>query len=86
MGSSTVTEEEMALMIEKAAEAGAKKALRDVGLSDEDANVDVKELRNLLDTWRITKRTAVKTIVQAVTYLFLGALITGAYLNFNGKP
>ena len=86
MGSSTVTEEEMALMIEKAAEAGAKKALRDVGLSDDDANVDVKELRNLLDTWRITKRTAVKTIVQAITYLFLGALITGAYLNFNGKP
>jgi len=81
-----VTEKEMALMIEKAAEAGAKKALRDVGLSDDDANVDVKELRNLLDTWRITKRTAVKTIVQAVTYLFLGALITGAYLNFNGKP
>jgi hypothetical protein len=81
-----VTEKEMARMIEKAAEAGAKKALRDVGLSDDDANVDVKELRNLLDTWRITKRTAVKTIVQAVTYLFLGALITGAYLNFNGKP
>ena len=81
-----MTEEEMALMIERAAEAGAKKALRDVGLSDDDANVDVKELRNLLDTWRITKRTAVKTIVQAVTYLFLGALITGAYLNFNGKP
>ena len=81
-----MTEEEMALMVERAAEAGAKKALRDVGLSDEDANVDVKELRNLLDTWRITKRTAVKTIVQAVTYLFLGALITGAYLNFNGKP
>ena len=81
-----MTEEEMALMIEKAAEAGAKKALREVGLSDDDANVDVKELRNLLDTWRITKRTAVKTIVQAVTYLFLGALITGAYLNFNGKP
>ena len=81
-----MTEKEMALMIEKAAEAGAKKALREVGLSDDDANVDVKELRNLLDTWRITKRTAVKTIVQAGTYLFLGALITGAYLNFNGKP
>ena len=81
-----MTEKEMARMIERAAEAGAKKALRDVGLSDDDANSDVKELRNLLDTWRITKRTAVKTIVQAVTYLFLGALITGAYLNFNGKP
>ena len=81
-----MTEKEMEAMIEKAAIAGAKKALREVGLSDDDANSDVKELRNLLDTWRITKRTAVKTIVQAVTYLFLGALITGAYLNFNGKP
>ena len=81
-----MTEKEMARMIEKAAEAGAKKALRDGGLSDDDANGVVKELRTLRDTWRITKRTAVKTIVQAVTYLFLGALITGAYLNFNGKP
>ncbi len=80
-----MTEEEMALMIERAAEAGAKKALRDVGLSDDDANVDVKELRNLLDSFRSAKRTVGKTIVQAFTTLFLAALLAGAYFNFNGK-
>ena len=81
-----MTEEEMALMVERAAEAGAKKALRDVGLSDDDANVDVKELRNLLDSFRSAKRTVGKTIVQAFTTLFLAALLAGAYFNFNDKP
>ena len=81
-----MTEEEMALMVERAAEAGAKKALRDVGLSDDDANVDVKALRNLLDSFRSAKRTVGKTIVQAFTTLFLAALLAGAYFNFNGKP
>ena len=81
-----MTEEEMALMVERAAEAGAKKALRDVGLSDDDANVDVKELRNLLDSFRSAKRTVGKTIVQAFTTVFLAALLAGAYFNFNGKP
>ena len=80
-----MTEEEMALMVERAAEAGAKKALRDVGLSDDDANVDVKELRNLLDSFRSAKRTVGKTIVQALTTLFLAALMAGAYFNFTDK-
>jgi hypothetical protein len=77
-----MTEAEMEAMIERAAEAGARKALREVGLSDEDANSDVKELRNLLDSFRSAKRTVGKTIVQALTTLFLAALMAGAYFNF----
>ena len=77
-----MTEAEMEAMIEKAAIAGARKALREVGLSDDDANSDVKELRNLLDSFRSAKRTVGKTIVQALTTLFLAALMTGAYFNF----
>ena len=65
----------MEAMIERAAEAGARKALREVGLSDEDANHDVTELRNLLDSFRSAKRTVGKTIVQALTTLFLAALM-----------
>ena len=38
-----MTEQEMAEMVERAAEAGAKKALREVGLSDDDASNDVRE-------------------------------------------
>jgi hypothetical protein len=80
-----MTEAEMEAMIEKAAAAGARTALREVGLSDEDANSDVRELRNLLDSFRSAKRTVGKTIVQALTTLFLAALMAGAYFNFTDK-
>ena len=80
-----MTDAEMEAMIERAAEAGARKALREVGLSDEDANHDVTELRNLLDSFRSAKRTVGKTIVQAFTTLFLAALMAGAYFNFSDK-
>ena len=77
-----MTEAEMEAMVEKAAAAGARTALREVGLSDEDANSDVRELRNLLDSFRSAKRTVGKTIVQGLTTLFLAALMAGAYFNF----
>ena len=77
-----MTEAEMEAMIERAVEAGARKALREVGLSDEDANHDVTELRNLLDSFRSAKRTVGKTLVQALTTVFLAALMAGAYFNF----
>tara|TARA_R110000782_G_scaffold187198_1_gene277393 strand:- start:214 stop:462 length:249 start_codon:yes stop_codon:yes gene_type:complete len=76
-----MTDAEMEAMIERAAAAGAKTALAAVGLSDDDANSDVKELRNLLDSFRSAKRTVGKTIVQALTTLFLAALMAGAYFN-----
>ena len=72
----------MANLIEQSAELGAKKALRDIGFSDDDALLsDVSELRSLLDSWRSAKRTVGKTIVQALTTLFLAALMAGAYFN-----
>ena len=81
-----MTKEEMASLIEKSAELGAKKALRDIGLSeDKDLLTDVSELRSLLDSWRSAKRTVGKTIVQALTTLFLAALMAGAYFNFTDK-
>jgi hypothetical protein len=77
-----MTKEEMANLIEQSAELGAKKALRDIGLSeDKDLLSDVSELRSLLDSWRSAKRTVGKTIVQALTTLFLAALMAGAYFN-----
>ena len=77
-----MTKEEMASLIEQSAELGAKKALRDIGLSeDKDLLSDVSELRSLLDSWRSAKRTVGKTIVQALTTLFLAALMAGAYFN-----
>jgi hypothetical protein len=81
-----VNKEELQVLIEQSAELGAKKALRDIGLSeDKDLLSDVSELRSLLDSWRSAKRTVGKTIVQALTTLFLAALMAGAYFNFTDK-
>ena len=80
-----MTKEEMAKLVEQSAELGARKALRDIGLSDDDALSDVSELRGLLDSWRSAKRTVGKTIVQALTTLILGGLLAGSYFNFFEK-
>jgi hypothetical protein len=78
-----VDKEEMAKLVEQSAELGAQKALRNIGLGGEDKDLltDVSELRSLLDSWRSAKRTVGKTIVQALTTLFLAALMAGAYFN-----
>ena len=75
----------MAKLVEQSAELGARKALRDIGLSDDDALSDVSELRGLLESWRSTKKTVAKTVLQAVTTLVLGGLLAGSYFNFFGK-
>ncbi len=81
-----MNKEELQVLIEQSAELGAKKALRDIGFSaDKDLLTDVSELRSLLDSWRSAKRTVGKTIVQALTTLFLAALMAGAYFNFTDK-
>ena len=80
-----MTIEEMAKLVEQSAELGARKALRDIGLSDDDALSDVSELRGLLDSWRSAKRTVAKTVLQAITTLVLGGLLAGSYFNFFGK-
>ncbi len=81
-----MTELELEAMIQRAAEAGAKKALRDVGLSDDNAVHDMREIRDLLDSWRSAKRTAATTVIKTFTYIFLGALLTGSYFSFFNKP
>ena len=79
-----MTKEEMANLIEQSAELGAKKALRNIGFSeDKELLTDVSELRSLLDSWRSAKRTVGKTIVQALTTIFLAMLMAGAYFNFK---
>jgi len=80
-----MTESEIKILVEQAAELGARRALRNIGLSDEDALVDVSELRGLLDSWRLAKRTVGKTIVQGITTLILGGLIAGSYFNFFNR-
>ena len=78
-----MTEQELELLIHKAAQEGAKEALKEVGLSDEEAYDDVKELRSLLDSWRATKTTVGQTIAKMVTTALLTALAVGIYMGWG---
>jgi hypothetical protein len=53
-------------------------------LHDENAGEDMKELRNLLDAWRSTKKTVWSQVVKAMTMATLGAIAAGAFLQFKG--
>ncbi len=68
-------------MLEAAAEKGAKKALADVGLSDEEAIHDVHELRDLLDGWREVKKAVGQTVAKFLTTLVLAAIATALAVN-----
>lgn len=72
-------------MLREAAEWGAKRALADIGLHDDDAGTDVKELRDLLESWRDAKQTAFKTFISWLTKGFLILIIGGAWFYLNKK-
>ena len=78
-----MTDAELTLLIEKAAECGAKRALRSIGLQDETAMSDVRDLRSLLDAWRLTKRTVLTTVVRALVVVAVLAAIGAALAISN---
>ena len=61
-----------------------KLALKEVGLHDEEAGDDVRDLRSLITDWRGIKKTIWTTIARAGTLFVLGLLALGAYNRING--
>ena len=76
-----LTPEQLEAMIDRAAKKGARQALRDLGLSDLDAANDIKELRSLLDSWRDTKKSIWKTLVQLGTVAVLTFIATAVWMQ-----
>lgn len=78
-------QEELEKIINRAAEQGAKQALKNIGLSDEEAYDDVKELRGLLDAWRATKSTVGQTVARMLTTSILTALAVSIWISWGGE-
>ena len=78
-----MTDEELELMMERAAKKGAAEALHDIGLQDDNAIYDIHELRSLLDSWRSTKKTIGSTITRFITAGILGVLVTTAWFKLK---
>ena len=78
-----LTEEQLEAMLDRAAKKGAAEALREVGLQDEDAANDIKEMRGLLDAWRLTKRSVWSTTVKMGTVAILTFIATAVWMTFK---
>jgi len=64
-------------LVEEASEMGARRALARLGLADEDARVDVTELRQLLKAWRDAKISARNAIIGWIVRVALALLLIG---------
>lgn len=82
----TITRTELDDLLEAAAERGARKALGYVGLHDDKAPDDVRQLRELLGMYRIVRNGALKQFGQAMMLVLLGALTlwVGIKLKLGG--
>jgi hypothetical protein len=61
-----------------------KLALKEVGLHDEEAGDDVRDLRSLITDWRGIKKIVWQTVAKVGTMFVLGLLMLGAWSRFNG--
>lgn len=78
-----LTEEQLEAMLDRAAKKGAAEALRELGLQDEDAASDIKEMRGLLDAWRLTKRSVWSTTVKMGTVAILTFIATAVWMTLK---
>jgi len=77
MGNVNMTPEEFEAMLDRAAKKGARAALEELGLQDQNAEKEVEETRNLLTASRDTKKAIWSTVVKVVTVAVL-TFIAGA--------
>ena len=70
-------------IVEEASEVGAARALARIGLSDEKAQQDMDELRELLGAWRAAKASAWKAAVEWIVRAVFAALLIGIAVRLN---
>ena len=79
----TLSVDELEEMLSRAAERGARRALIDVGLDGENAKVDIRELRSLLQALRFAKTTALQTTIRIITTSLLLVLMAGIAIKLK---
>ena len=70
-------------LVEEASEVGANRALDRLGLSDDAAQQDLGELRELLGAWRAAKASAWKAAVDWIVRGVFAALLIGIAMRLN---
>ena len=78
-----LTEEQLEAMLDRAAKKGAAQALRELGLQDESAATDLREMRSLLDAWRLTKKSIWATTVKMGTVSVISFVAAAVWMSFK---
>jgi len=83
MGSVRMSDAELEILLARAAEEGARRALSDVGLGGKDAVLTIHDMRSLLECVQFVRKTAVQTAVHVITTGALIALLTGIAMKLR---
>lgn len=78
-----LSDADLEVMVGRATEEGARRALSDVGLGGKDAVLTIDDMRSLLDSIQFVRRTAVQTAVHIITTGALIALLTGIAMKLK---
>jgi len=83
-GNFIISESEFERLMGKASKKGARLALSELGLDDEHAHLDIRDLRELLSAFKMAKRHTFKIFIK---WLVIGVmtLITAGFLSFMTK-
>lgn len=73
----------MRALVEEASDLGAARALERLGLADETAHEDVKELRELLRAWRDAKRSARNAAMNWLARIAAALLLLGLAVKLD---
>ncbi len=79
-----ISRDDLETLLEAAAERGARKALLQVGLHDDDAMGDLRDLRGLLAAYKTVKSSILTTVGKAIAVAVIAAL--AFKFGFNWKP
>ena len=75
-----MTDQELELMLNRAAKKGAKEALDELGFHEPE---EVREIRSLLDSWRSIRSAVLHTTVRGMTTAVLAAIALGVAVKFK---
>ena len=83
MGQTTITNEELEAMLDRAARKGAKEALASIGLLDDSAQKDIIEMRSLLEAWRDTRKSIWNTVTKVITVSILTFIAGAVWMSLD---
>ena len=83
MGNVTLTPEELEALLDRSAKKGAKAALEELGLHDETAAKDIEDIRELLASWRETRKAIWSTVVKIATTGILMFIAGAVWLSIK---